>query len=39
MLKQTNKLTEREIRFVVSRGRVEGKGSWIKVVKKYRLPV
>ena len=24
---------------MVSRGRVEGKGSWMKVVKKYKLPV
>ena len=36
--KHTNKLIEKEIRFVVTRGRGWGKGYWMKVVKRYKLP-
>ena len=35
--KQTNKFIEKEIRFVVTRGRRRGKGNWMKVVKRYKL--
>ena len=38
-----NKLIEKEIRFVITGGgggrSVLGRGNWMKVVKKYKLPV
>ena len=34
-----NKLIEKEIRFVVTRGGGWGEGNWMKVVKRYKLPV
>ena len=34
-----NKLIDKEIRFVVSRGRGVGRKDWMKTVKKYTLPV
>ena len=38
--KQTYKLTEEEIGFVVTRSKETGEwGNWIKTVKRYRLPV
>ena len=39
MESQTNKLIEKEIRFVVTRGGGGVGGSWRKVVKRYKLPV
>ena len=33
---KTNKLIEKEIRFVVTRG---GEANWMKAVKRYKLPV
>ena len=35
--KQIDKLMEKEIQFVLTRGREQGKGNWLKVVKGYRL--
>ena len=38
--KQTYRLTEKEIRFAVTRRRETGEwGNWIQTVKRYRLPV
>ena len=37
--KQTNKLIEKEIRFVVTRGGVGGRVNWMKGAKKHKLPV
>ena len=37
--KHTNKLMDKEIRFVVTRGRGWGRGNWMKAVKMYKLPV
>ena len=34
-----NKLTEKEIRFVVTRAGGWRRQNWIKVVKRYKLPV
>ena len=34
-----NKLIDKEIRFVVSRGRGVGRKDWMKTVKRYTLPV
>ena len=36
-ISKTNKLTEKEIRFVVTRG--GGWGDWMQAVKKYKLPI
>ena len=37
--KQTHSLTEKEIRFKINKGRGWGRGNWIKMVKRYKLPV
>ena len=37
--KQTNEFIEKEIRFVVTRGKGGGRGNWMKIVKRYKLPV
>ena len=37
--KHTNKLIEKEIRFVVTRGRGWREGNWIKAGKGYKLAV
>ena len=37
--KQTNKLIEKEIRFVLPEAWGGVRGNWMKVVKSYRLPV
>ena len=40
IFKQTNKLIEKEIRFVVTRGRGwRQRENWMKVVKRYKLLV
>ena len=39
MESKKNKLIETEIRFVVARGRGWGERNWVKVVKRYKLPV
>ena len=37
--KETNKLFEKDIRFVVTRDSVGGMGNWVKVAKRLILPV
>ena len=37
--KDTNKLIEKEIRFVVTRSGGWIEANWMKVVKRYKLPV
>lgn len=34
-----NKLSEKEIRFVVTKDRGQGRGNRMKVVKRYKLPL
>ena len=34
-----NKLIEKDIRFVITRGRSGGRGNWMKAVKMYKLPI
>ena len=37
--KQKSNLTQKEIRFVVTRRWGGGRGNWMKAVKRYQLPV
>ena len=37
--KQTNKLIDKESRFVVTRGKRSGRGNSIKMGERYKLPV
>ena len=38
-ISRTNKLIEKEIRFVVTKGGGGVRGNWMKIVKGYKLPV